>query len=177
MRFAGKPRPAFLLTMSAILVLMLGAVPKRTCGNDFDAESVPESLPTELSLKQDVPQTYNVTTLWNNRDANGNATGKFIISAEYTRGLPGDSVRWNNVMIEIFQNPTGSASDTVLVQELEDFTYQSPVDIARPDFFASFPADESRHLLQTLIWDAVGIEVFAWNFWESLQLNRPFRPA
>ena len=66
--------------------------------------------------------------------------------------------------------------DTSAQVWMEDFTYQSPYDIARPDFFMDFPTDESVHLLRTLIWDAVGFEIFAWSYFDRLELNQPFIP-
>ncbi|HER00123.1 MAG TPA: hypothetical protein ENO22_12360 [candidate division Zixibacteria bacterium] len=134
-------------------------------------------LPENLVLNEDTPQEYRITTVWHNRDLQGNATAKFIISGQYTRALEGDSVQWNNVMIEIFPDPSKAASDTAYQEFMEGFKYKSPEDIARYDFFKDFPSDESTHLLRTLIWDAVAFEVFGWNYFDQLELNKAIVPS
>jgi len=96
-------------------------------------------LPTDLTLKENEPQTYLLTTNWYNRDLNGNATGKFVIKGEYTRALSDQIVRWNNVYIEVFQDPTKSDSDTLFQDRMEGLSYKSPDDIANPDLYKNFP--------------------------------------
>jgi hypothetical protein len=135
------------------------------------------SLPSDLMLKENVPQKYRLTTTWYNRDINGKATGKFIINGEYTRALENHLVRWNRVNIQVFENPEASGSDTLFQEWMEGFSYRSPEDIATPDLFRNFPADESAHLLRTLIWDAVAFETFAWTFFDKLSLNKTLTPA
>jgi hypothetical protein len=137
----------------------------------------PQRLPADLELRKDGPQKYEVTTVWHNRDAEGNAAAKFVIGGVYTRGLEADTVRWNDVYIAVFQDPEGMNADTIHVEAMEDFSYRSPEDIADPMLFARLPAGQTRHLLQTLIWDAVGIETFAWQWFDKLELNATYRPA
>ncbi len=142
-----------------------------------NATSYLDSLPTNLELKEDTLQEYGLTTIWHNRDLHGNADVKFVIKGKYTRGLDGDSVQWNDVSIEIFDDPLKPESDTAHYEFMEDFRYKSPEDIARFDFFEDFPSDESTHLLRTLVWDAVAFEAFAWDYFDKLELNRAFVPA
>lgn len=137
----------------------------------------PARLPADLQLREDGPQRYRVRTIWHNRDAEGAATGKYVISGVYTRGLKGDTVRWNDVNIAVFRDPGGTDADTLFQETMENFSYKSPEDIDDPMLFARLPADETRHLLRTLIWDAVGIETFAWEWFDKLELNTSYRPA
>ena len=95
-------------------------------------------LPTDLTVKENEPQTYLLTTNWYNRDLNGNATGKFVIKGEYTRALSDQVVRWNNVSIEVFQDPTKSDSDTLFQDWMEGLSYKSPDDIASPELYKNF---------------------------------------
>ena len=55
---------------------------------------------------------------------------------------------------------------------MEGFTYKSPNDIAKPDFFSRLPTDETRHLLRTTVWDVVALEAFAWREFDNLELNK-----
>jgi len=134
-------------------------------------------LPTDLTLKENEPQTYLLTTNWYNRDLNGNATGKFVIKGEYTRALSDQVVRWNNVSIEVFQDPTKSDSDTLFQDWMEGLSYKSPDDIASPELYKNFPTDETKHLLRTLIWDAIGFEIFAWTHFDKLKLNETIKSS
>ncbi len=137
----------------------------------------PARLPTDLELREDGPQRYRVTTVWHNRDAEGKATGKYVMSGLYTRGLEGGAVRWNDVRIAVFRDPEGADADTLFQETMEDFSYKSPEDVSDPMLFARLPTDETRHLLGTLIWDAVAIEAFAWTWFDKLELNYVYRPA
>ena len=137
----------------------------------------PARLPADLELREDGSQHYRVTTIWHNRDALGAATGKYVISGVYTRGLEGGVVRWNDVYIAVFRDPEGIDADTLFQETMENLSYKSPEDIANPMLFAKLPADETRHLLGTLIWDAIGIETFAWAWYDRLELNVVYRPA
>lgn len=134
-------------------------------------------LPSELTLRENGPQKYRLTTNWHNRDLSGNATGKFLITGEYTRALGDGRVRWNNVQIAVFQDPTKPDSDTLSQKWMEGFSYKSPDDIAKVDFFKDFPTDETIHLLRTLVWDVVTFEAFAWTYFDKLKLNEVFKPS
>jgi hypothetical protein len=153
------------------IILMVAA-----CIGTARAE-VPERLPADLELREEKPQRYRVRTVWHNRDAEGTATGKYVISGVYTRGLEDNMVRWNDVWIAVFSDPEGMDADTLYQDSMENLSYRSPDDIASPMLFARLPADQTRHLLSTLIWDAIGIEIFAWEWFEKLELNEPYRPA
>lgn len=134
-------------------------------------------LPTDLILDESKPQKYLVTTHWHNRDVKGNGTGKFIINGEYTRDLNDQIVRWNSVRIEVFQDPTKSNSDTLLQNWMEGLSYKSPDDLANPDLYNKFPTDESKHLLRTLLWDAIAFEIIGWNYFDKLKLNETLKAS
>jgi hypothetical protein len=135
-----------------------------------------ERLPS-LELREDTPQRYRTTTVWYNRDGEGTATAKYVMNARYTRGLEGGTVRWNDVRIAVFDDPQGENADTLAADSMEDFSYKSPEGVADPTLFARLPSDETRHLLRTLVWDAVAVEAFAWTWFDDLELNRTYRPS
>lgn len=137
----------------------------------------PPRLPVDLELREDGPQHYRVETVWHNRDAEGNATGKYVMSGLYTRGLEGGAVRWNDVRIAVFRYPEGTDADTLFQETMENLSYKSPEEVSNPMLFAKLPADETRHLLGTLIWDTVAIEAFAWTWFDKLEMNSEYRPA
>ena len=138
---------------------------------------LPSKLPSDLKLVEDEPQRYRLQTIWHNRDLNGNVTGKFIIRGDYTRGLGNGQVRWNNVKIEVCKNPDWRESETIVVKSMEGFSYKSPHDIAKPNFFKHLPTDETKHLLRTLVWDAVALEAFAWQNFHKLELNKAVKSS
>ncbi len=134
-------------------------------------------LSNDVTLVEDGPQAYRMTTIWHNRGINGDATAKFVITGNYTRALGDGMVRWNNVQIRVFGDPSQPESDTIPQEWMENFTYKSPDDIADQELFFEFPSDESTHLLRTLVWDAIAFEVFAWDYFDQLKLNEPLTPA
>jgi hypothetical protein len=166
-----------IIALSFLLIMSLTLLADNHQETSMNIDDYLTELPDDLVLKEETPQEYRITTVWHNRDLHGDATAKFIISGQYTRALEGDSVQWNNVMIEIFPDPSKAASDTAYQEFMEGFKYKSPEDIARYDFFKDFPPDESTHLLRTLIWDAVAFEVFGWNYFDQLELNKAIVPS
>ena len=43
------------------------------------------------------------------------------------------------------------------------------------DAFKNFPATPENVFARNLIWDMMSIERFAWNYSDSLKLNKPYR--
>lgn len=129
-------------------------------------------IPAGLTLQEDEPQIYVVTSYFHNRDIYGKPTSKALITAEYTRALDDGLVRWNNVRIATWQDSTQSFSEGRLFECMENLTYRSPDDIANPDLYKDFPKDDTQHLLRMLIWDAIGIETYAWTWFDKLRPNK-----
>jgi hypothetical protein len=128
----------------------------------------------DVALKGNEPQHYDVTTYFTNRDIYGNPTSKALITAEYTRALGDGLVRWDDVRIATWQDLTGSFSDGQVIDCMNGLTYKSPEDIASPELYKGFPKDDSQHLLRMLIWDAIGIEVYGWMFFDNLKINETY---
>jgi hypothetical protein len=134
------------------------------------------ALPTAAQPKVVGVRHYRFTTDYFQYDGSGNFTSKERVAGDYTRGLPGDQARWDNVTIA---NATG-LEDTFPTgapqKYMDGFTYKSErsgglADAFQPGFFAGFPDVMET---KTLVWDSGMFEVFAWNFLDKLQLNQPY---
>lgn len=120
---------------------------------------------------------YSMTAVYTNRDLYGKFTGKKRISGEYTRGLPGDSVIWNNVFIADAQNfgdkfPAGSKKDY-----MENFKYIPSEAMLEEKAYKSFPSNPENVFVRNLVWDMYSFEIFAWKDYDSLKLNVPYDMA
>lgn len=149
-------------------------------------------LPSDMQLKEDEPYKYTFTCDYFYLSTQGDVIRKQRVSGEYTRALPDGKVRWNNVRIaqtngfdEPFPGfdepfPEGERQDY-----MEDFTYYptsedtskpaSSEDMLKPEFFSDFPADVVD--TKNLVWDTHLFEIFGWNYFDKLQLNRTYYPS
>jgi hypothetical protein len=117
---------------------------------------------------------YRMTAVYTNRDLYGSFTGKTKVTGEYTRGLKGDSVVWNNVYISNSQSfdepfPTGSKKEYI-----ENFKYIPSSEMLKEDAFKKFPATPENVFARNLIWDMYSFEIFSWPYFDSLKLNVSF---
>lgn len=131
-------------------------------------------LPKNLTLQEDRPQNYLLKVDYYTRDIYGSLTGRTRITAEYSRALPGGLVRWNNVRIARTQDPNSPLSEGELQKYMEGFAYKQSDNTFDPKFFKDFPPDVME--TKILIWDMLSIEVWAWNYFDKLQLNKAYRP-
>jgi hypothetical protein len=132
------------------------------------------SLPANLELKENTPQNYVFTCDYFNIDSTGNVTGKYRVSAEYTRGLPDGKVRWDNVQIAEAKTLDEPIAAGVPQSYMNGFSYPlaSLGDVFKQEFFPGFP-DEVR--TKTLVWDTHMLEMFARGYLDQLKLNTPLR--
>jgi hypothetical protein len=137
-----------------------------------------ESLPTDLELKEPVPQKYLMTAVYYNKDIYGNFFDKTLVSGEYTRGLDDGYVKWNNVRVAMTNQPDGTFPKGELQEYMEDFRYKPSGDMVDESAFEGFPANNPHDFhAKNLIWDMMGLEAFAWEFYDSLKLNHDYTPA
>jgi hypothetical protein len=130
-------------------------------------------LPAGLTLQEKTPYSYELITDYYNHDILGNFTSKMRVRGIYTRGLKDGNVRWNNVTIaqastldQIF--PEGTKQDYI-----ENFTYNTSDNMMKAEAFKNFPPTTGV-FAKNLVWDALSFEVFAWTYFDSLQLNIPY---
>ena len=119
-------------------------------------------------------QKYRMTAVYTNRDLYGNFTSKTKVTGDYTRGLPGDSVAWNNVYISGSQSfeepfPLGSKQEY-----MENIRYIPSIKMMEEKAFKNFPSSPENIYARNLIWDMMSFEIFSWNYYDSLKLNDPF---
>ena len=130
-------------------------------------------LPAGLELKEPKPYSYIMTADYFNHDILGNFLNKTRVQGTYTRGLQNGEVKWNDVTIAQATAkdqpfPAGEKQDY-----MEGFTYDPKGDLMKESAFPGFPP-ATGVFGKNLVWDALSFEVFAWTYYDSLQLNKPF---
>ncbi|MDP4226865.1 MAG: hypothetical protein Q8910_10850 [Bacteroidota bacterium] len=120
-------------------------------------------------------QKYRMTAVYTNRDLYGNFLGKYKVSGDYTRGLENGFVKWNNIYISGSSSFSGPFPAGTKQDYMENMEYVPSQKMLGPQAFKNFPSTEESVLSRNLIWDMMGIEEFAWNYTDSLDLNKPFQ--
>ena len=132
------------------------------------------TLPSSLAVKQDGPQTWRFTCDYYHLDTKGHLASRVRYSALYTRGLPGDAVRWSDVTVA--SNTDGSDKFPAAEKRefMEGFSYPhtSDKDMLKPGFFRGFPPMAMQE--RNLVWDTEMIEAFGQTQFEHLRLNTPY---
>lgn len=131
-------------------------------------------LPQSLELKNDL-QKFVVTTDHFNTDIFGNFFNKIRIKGEYTRGLPEDQVKWNNVSVAMSMSRNDEFGTGSPVAYMENFSYKVSEDMLKPEKFSTFT--EHSAYTKNLVWDMMGIEGLAWVYFNKLELNKPMEAA
>lgn len=159
-------------TTTIYLMLFLFTVLASNAGaQNFSDMKFSETLPKDLQLKEEV-QTYLVTTDHFNGDIYGNFFNKFRVQGEYTRGLDNGKVKWNNVTVAMGMQRDADFQPGTKLNYMENYSYVPSPEMLKPDNFTTFT--EHSAYAKNLIWDMMGIEGFAWAFWNELELNKPY---
>jgi hypothetical protein len=119
-------------------------------------------------------QKYRMTAIYTNRDLYGNFTGKMKIAGDYTTGLPGDSVKWENVFISSSNNFSDPFPVGIKQDYMENMKYVPSSRMLEKDNFKNFPQKTESVFAKNLVWDMMMIEEFAWEYTDSLKLNKYF---
>lgn len=156
-----------------MIALLITTAVSAQKGNQY---AVPETLPKNLTLK-DEQQTFKVTTIHYNGDIFGHFFNKQKVYGEYTCGLKDGKVRWNNVSFAQSNSMDRNAEfpEGTPIAYMENFTYKPGEDMMNPEKFATFTA--YADYTKNLVWDMLGIEGFAWGYWDKLQLNKSYSAA
>lgn len=133
------------------------------------------TLPQDLNLIEKRRQKYRITTDYFNGDIFGNFINKVRVTADYTRGFADKTVKWNQVKIANGSKREGPFENAAPQNYMENFTYTPSPQMLEVTSFPSFPPN-SFHT-KNLVWDMLAIENFAWVYFDSLELNKTFRPA
>jgi hypothetical protein len=135
-----------------------------------DLKNYLEGFPDNLVLREDVSQRYHIVTDYFNKDIYGNFMNKMRVSGDYTRGLEGGKVKWNNVYVANANQLDQSFPQGEKQEFMENFTYIPSEKMMLESSFENFP-QQLVHL-KNLVWDMMGIEAFAWVYLDSLKLNQ-----
>ena len=131
------------------------------------------SLPHGLAVKDAAPRTYRFTVDYNSASSRGDIYQRQRFIAEYTRGLSGGEVMWNNVTQATASGATAPFSFAQKRDFMEGFRYRNDLDSTfRPDFFKGFPP--TAVMERNLVWDTAMIEMFGQNYFDQLKLNEPY---
>jgi len=117
---------------------------------------------------------YRMTAVYTNLDLYGNFTSKKMVTGDYTKGLENDQVSWNNVLISGSSKKSGLFDGGVKQDYMEKITYVPSSKMLETEAFKNFPVNAENVLARNLIWDMMTIEMFAWEYSDSLKLNQNY---
>jgi hypothetical protein len=120
-------------------------------------------------------QKYRMTAVYTNRDLYGTFTGKTKVTGDYTRGLENGFVNWKNVYVSNSNNFSEPFSRGNKQDYIENIKYLPSSKMLDTEAFKNFPASTESVFTKNLIWDMMAIEGFAWDYSDSLKLNRIYR--
>jgi hypothetical protein len=121
------------------------------------------------------PQRFRMSAVYTNQDIFGNFKGKTRMTGEYTSGLPGDSAIWNNVFLSASDSETEPFTEGKKLNYIESFKYlPAPEMVTEKEAFKNFPSTPENVFARNMIWDMYSFEIFAWKFYDSLKLNKPY---
>jgi hypothetical protein len=149
-------------------VLCFGQSEKKLTGRYLTALPVSEWKANSPSEK------LRMTALYVNMDIFGNITGRTFITGDYTRTNKSEAVTWNNVYISVTNGPDGDLNEKHNLAYMENFNYIPTGKMLEEAAFSGFPKDMENVFARNLVWDMMCIESFAWNYSDSLKLNRSF---
>lgn len=135
--------------------------------------SISEKLPSNWEVIEDTVSRYTITTTHYDYFLLGDFFQKTQIKGEYTCGLPGHKVKWNNVRIST-SNALDQPFDEGTIQPImENFTYCNSDNMLEESSFKDFPP--TSFMLKNLVWDMMCFEGLSRGYTDSLELNKEFR--
>lgn len=120
------------------------------------------------------PQSYRMTAVYINRDLYGNFTGKTFVAGDYTCGLENGMASWKNVSISASNNYSEPFPEGVRQEYMENMKYFPTEGLLEEEAFKDFPSDLENVFARNLLWDMACIEGFAWEYSDSLKLNKNY---
>lgn len=133
------------------------------------------TLPTTAAVKEKGPRTYRFTNTYTATSPLGDVLQRHRLTAEYTRGLPGDEVVWREVVAAVADGPGAALPPGERREFMEGFRYgRGPAAAGaafRPEFFEGFPPSAVHE--RNLVWDVLMLESFGEDQLAHLKLNEP----
>jgi hypothetical protein len=134
------------------------------------------TLPRGTAVKDNGPRKYRFTVDYNTANTKGEMLHRQRLTGEYTRGLAGGDVVWNNVTQSDADGATGPFAAAQKRDFMEGFRYRNDLGATlKPEFFQGFPA--AAVFERNLVWDTGMIESFGQNYFDHLKLNEPYHAA
>ncbi len=144
------------------------------CQSKVNCKNYLDSLPRQLKLVEKTPQKYLMTVEYFNKDIYGELRSKVKLTGEYTRGLENGYACWNKVFIAHSKSQSESYLDSVEQKYIENMKYVPSPQMLEESTFDRFPKNTDNVYSRNLIWDMMAIEGYAWNYFDSLQLNKTY---
>lgn len=119
-------------------------------------------------------QKYRMTAVYINRDLYGNFTGKTKVAGDYTRGLENGEVAWNNVYVSASNNFSEPFPEGTKQEYMENMKYVPSAGMLETKNLKNFPSTVQSVFAKNLIWDMFAVEKFAWDYTDSLKLNKKY---
>ncbi|MDP4223759.1 MAG: hypothetical protein Q8868_10640 [Bacteroidota bacterium] len=130
-------------------------------------------LPSGRPADDGVLQKYRMTAVYKNLDIYGNFTGKTKVVGDYTRGYKDGYSQWNNVWVAEAKNEQDPFPQGKKQEFMENFRYLPSSGMMEEEYFKSFPKAIDNIFARNLIWDMLGVEIFAWRYNDSLRFTVP----
>jgi hypothetical protein len=161
--------------LAGSLVILFAIVPSVSNGQSEKSiiKKYLQKLPTAQAAT--TVQQYRMTAVYINRDLYGNFTGKLKITGEYTRGLENGFVNWRNILISNSSGFSDPFPPGTKQEYMENLSYVPSPKMLEAEAFKSFPPTSDAVFARNLVWDLMAIENLAWDFTDSLELNKPYR--
>ena len=119
-------------------------------------------------------QKYRMTAVYINRDLYGNFTGKTKVVGDYTHGLANGEVAWNDVYISASNNFSEPFPEGTKQEYMENMKYVPSSSMLETQSLKNFPSTINSVFAKNLIWDMMAVEKFAWDYTDSLKLNKKY---
>jgi hypothetical protein len=157
-------------------VLILSAIAIPASGYGQNQKAVVKKYLTKLpsGKPENIMSKYRMTAIYTNMDLYGNFTNKMLVTGDYTRGLENDQVSWNNVIISGSNKKSEPFDGGVRQDYMENIMYVPSSKMLETDAFKNFPVNAENVFARNLIWDMMTIEMFAWDYSDSLKLNQKY---
>lgn len=160
------------LCFAGFLMILLITAPSVSNGQSIKAFTKKYLMEIPKVPVSNTLQKYRMTAIYTNRDLYGNFTGKQKITGEYTSGLENGFVGWNNIFISGSDSFSEPFPEGTKQDYMEGMKYIPSDKMLNAEAFDNFPKTPQSVFAKNLIWDMGMIENFAWNYSDSLELNR-----
>jgi hypothetical protein len=166
-----------ILTVLAGVLIISGILLPADCYSQNQKAVVKKYLTTLPSGKPEndgILRKYRMKAVYTSLDLYGNFTSKLMVSGDYTEGLKNNQVSWANVFISMSNEKSEMFNNGAKQDYMENITYVPSPKMLDKEAFKNFPSNTENIFARNLIWDMMTIEMFAWDYSDSLQLNKNY---